>query len=96
PPRDKPAKPSEADHAKADHEATAEAGEHKGNKPAAPAEQQESAKVPQPSMGVAGLKIFAVLLAIALAVSTLLGIVIALQTPSMRRTGVILLVIGTV
>ncbi|WP_404369539.1 hypothetical protein AB5I39_16935 [Sphingomonas sp. MMS24-J45] len=42
------------------------------------------------------LKIFVVLLSIALAVSTVMGIVIALANRSMRRVSIVLLVLGTV
>lgn len=42
------------------------------------------------------LKIFVVLLSIALAVSTIMGIVIALANRSMRRVSIVLLVLGTV
>jgi hypothetical protein len=47
-------------------------------------------------MGVLGLKIFVVLLGIALIASTLLGILIALNTRPARRVGIIMLVAGTV
>ncbi len=42
------------------------------------------------------LKIFVVLLSIALAISTIMGIVIALANRSMRRVSIVLLVLGTV
>ena len=42
------------------------------------------------------LKIFVVLLSVALAVSTIIGVVIGLANRQMRRTSVVLLVIGTV
>ncbi|GGA48669.1 hypothetical protein [Sphingomonas psychrolutea] len=42
------------------------------------------------------LKIFVVLLAIALAISTIMGIVIALANRAMRRVSIVLLMLGTV
>lgn len=42
------------------------------------------------------LKIFVVLLSIALAISTIMGIVIALANRAMRRVSIVLLVLGTV
>ncbi|MGL4312921.1 MAG: hypothetical protein ACRCSO_02925 [Sphingomonas sp.] len=89
PPRERPANPADKSDAKQDHagSTTSKAGE-------APGKALEKAGTP--SIGVAALKIFAVLLAVALAISTLLGIIIAVQTRSMRRTGIILLVAGTI
>jgi len=60
---------------------------------AAPAPRAARAK---PGMGVALLKLFAVLLAVGLALSTVLGTLIALGTRSMRRPGIILLIAGTI
>lgn len=81
PPREKPARPTAA---------PKQPGETPGDRrPAGEAP-------PRPGMGVLGLKIFVVLLGIALIASTLLGILIALNTRPARRVGIIMLVAGTV
>lgn len=55
----------------------------------------EPAKQPE-KRGGAWLKVFAVWLAIALAISTILGIIIALNARATRRIGIAVLIIGTV
>ena len=60
-----------------------------------PATARTTAKPPAKPAG-ALLKIFAVFLAIALALSTLLGIIIALNARATRRIGIVMLAIGTI
>lgn len=75
--------------------------EQRPEKPKAPDEAAAKPRAEAPRSGPKRpsplpLKVFVVLLSIALALSTIMGIVIALANRSMRRVSIVLLVLGAV
>jgi hypothetical protein len=88
PPREKADKPKAAP-VQASPEAHADADHHDHDAPP-PARAQAKRPSPLP------LKIFVVLMGLGLFVSTLLGVIIALNNRAMRRTSIVLLAVGTV
>jgi hypothetical protein len=85
PPRDKPARAEAA--------RSPSAADHRDDAPTAARAGAPAAKAPK-SGALYALKIFTVLLAIALALTTVLGILIALNSRATRTTGLVMLAIG--
>lgn len=87
PPREKPVRPKAAP---AQATATHDDADHHDHDAPPPAQAQAKRPSPLP------LKIFVVLMGLGLFVSTLLGVIIALNNRAMRRTSIVLLAVGTV